>query len=67
MYRYLDWDEVIQDGDEWGIPSNPAYNWYKATNSRGYTVRDYDTQVGIEDGFRVRRKITKTKLGNTFT
>jgi len=66
MYRYLDYAEVIQDGDKC-IPTNPNYCWYKTTNSRGYTVRRYDDEVGIEDGFRIRRRITKTKLGNPFT
>ena len=55
QFRYLEDDDVIQLGDEWG-----DCIWFPCTNSIGYRLGDYDHDPTI----KFRRKIKQTPKGN---
>jgi len=65
-YYILKDDDIINAGDEWIITNNKS--WYRIQDNSvcvGYTPKTWDQQAYCEAGWQVRRKITKTKLGNT--
>lgn len=63
-YYILKDDDIIMQGDEWTIDDiHPI--WKTVTGSVGYTVEGWDDYNNCKPGWRVRRKIKLTKLGDS--